>query len=295
MTRPVRLGAVGYLNARPLVYGLEAGPGPQAPGPRKRESSGAQPAEQAFLGPQASGLGPDLTVRFDVPSVCAKLLADGEIDLGLVPTITYLERPGDRVVPGVAIASDGPVASVAIFTRRPIHEVRSLALDTSSRTSVVLTRILCARRFAIAPAFVPHAPDLPAMLAACDAALLIGDPALFADYDALGVDKIDLGEAWTALTGLPFVWAFWAGRPDAADADIVGRLQEARDAGVAASDAVADAYVGGDPDRRTVARRYLRESMKYDLSIRALQGLRTYFREAAQLGLVGRSGPIEFF
>jgi chorismate dehydratase len=134
------------------------------------------------------------TLRFDVPSRCAELLATGEIDLGMVPSITYLDRPGDRVVPGVCIGSHGPVASVAIFTRKPIRDVRTLALDTSSRTSAVLTRILCARRFEIAPTFVRHAPDLDSMLAAADAALLIGDPALFVDHQALGADKIDLGD-----------------------------------------------------------------------------------------------------
>src|SRR4029079_6710985 len=117
------------------------------------------------------------------------------------------ERPGARVVPGVAIASEGPVASVALFTRRPMREVRTLALDTSSRTSVVLARVLCARRFEIAPIYVPHAPHLGALLAACDAALLIGDPALFVDHRALSPEKLDMGQAWTGVTGLPVIWA----------------------------------------------------------------------------------------
>jgi chorismate dehydratase len=259
---PVRLGAVAYLNARPLVYGLE-------------DSR-------------------DVRVRFDVPSVCAQLLTDGQIDLGLIPTITYLDRPDDRVVPGISIASDGAVASVALFTRRPLREVRTVALDTSSRTSAALTRILCARGFQIAPTFVPHAPLLPEMLAACDAALLIGDPALFADYQALGAEKVDLGSAWADLTGLPFVWAFWSGRAEAADAGVIARLQAVRDAGVAASDEIAEAYCAGDRGRQLIARRYLRENMKYGLSDRALEGLRTYYREAAALGLA-RFRDIRFF
>ena len=111
----------------------------------------------------------------------------------MVPSIAYLSRPGDRVVPGVCIGSDGPVASVALFHRRPLAEVRSIALDTSSRTSAALTRILCSRRFGIAPVFEPHAPDLAAMLEKADAALVIGDPALFADHRGLGAGKIDLG------------------------------------------------------------------------------------------------------
>ena len=149
MSAVARLGAVDYLNARPLVEGLDR---PQAQGPGPKE---------------------EFSLRFDVPSVCAKLLASGDIDLGLIPTIAYMDIPAARAVPGVAIASDGPVASVAIFSTRPIAQVRSLALDTSSRTSVALTRILSARVFGISPAFEPHAPDLPSMLRTCDAALLI--------------------------------------------------------------------------------------------------------------------------
>jgi chorismate dehydratase len=221
-------------------------------------------------------------------------LNDGEIDLGMVPSITYLDRPGDVVVPGLCIGSDGPVASVAIYTRKPIREVRTIALDTSSRTSAVLTRILCARRFAIAPVFVTHAPDLPSMLATADAALLIGDPALFVDHRALGAEKIDLGEAWTALTGLPFVWAFWSGRAGTIDAAGVGALQAACAAGIRARDEIADTYCAGDPARQAVARRYLRENMVYTLSDRAVEGLATYYREADALGLAPRSGPIQF-
>jgi chorismate dehydratase len=265
-----RLGAVDYLNARPLVHGLD----------RRDPSARART---------------DVTIRFDLPSVCARLLAEGAVDLGLIPTIAYLARPGDRVVPGVGIVSDGPVASVAIFTRRPMRDVRSLALDTSSRTSVALTRILCARVFGVAPSFVPHAPDLASMLASCDAALLIGDPALFADHQALGAEKIDLGDAWTNWTGRPFVWAFWAGRPEAVDGGVVQRLQQARDAGVAASDAIADAYCEGHPARQAIARRYLREHVKYELSDRALEGVRAFYREAAAVGIVDRDGPIQFF
>ena len=109
----------------------------------------------------APGLEPEVSVRFDLPAVCATLLDAGGIDLGLVPSIAYLDRPEFRVVPDIGIVSDGPVASVALFARRPLPEVRSLALDTSSRTSAALTRILCARVFGIAPVFVPHPPDLP--------------------------------------------------------------------------------------------------------------------------------------
>jgi chorismate dehydratase len=259
----VRLGAVDYLNVRPLVHGLE------------------RHAER-------------VTLRFDVPSVCAQLLDEGRIDLGMVPSIAYLNRPGDRIVPDICIGSDGPVASVALFHRRPLRDVRSIALDTSSRTSSGLVRILCARRFAISPAFLPHPPDLDAMLAAADAALVIGDPALFADHQAAGADKTDLGAEWTQMTGLPFVWAFWSGRPDAAPPDVVSLLQDAANTGMAHSDALADAYVAGDAGRQAIGRRYLRENLMFRLTPRALDGLRTYYREAGELGLA-RPPPIDFF
>lgn len=133
------------------------------------------------------------------------------------------------------------------------------------------------------------------MLAAADAALLIGDPALFLDHRALGADKTDLGEAWTDLTGLPFVWAFWAGPASGADAEVVRRLHQARDAGVAALDTIADAYCAGDADRQAIARRYLRDHMRYDLDPQSLAGLRTFYREAHALGLVGQEPELNFF
>jgi chorismate dehydratase len=257
----VRLGAVNYLNVRPLVYGLDGRP--------------------------------DISLRFDVPAECARLLDAGAIDLGMVPSITLLDRPGDRIVPGLCIGSDGPVASVALFARKPMREVATIALDTSSRTSAVLVRVLCRRVFEIAPTFVPHRPDLASMLAVADAALLIGDPALFIDVPP-GVDKIDLGAAWTDLTGLPFVWAFWAGRPEAADAHVVRVLQDAAKAGASHLDEIARAYVAATPVREPLAARYLRENLMFRLTPRAVDGLRTYYREAAEIGLVTPAEPVFF-
>jgi chorismate dehydratase len=259
----IRLGAVNYLNVRPLVAGLDARA--------------------------------DVSLRYDVPSVCARLLHDGDIDLGMVPSITWLDRPDDRIVPGICIGSHGPVASVALYTRRAMSDVRSIALDTSSRTSAALVRIVCRRVFSISPTFVPHAPDVESMLAAADAALLIGDPALFLDNRALGIDKLDLGELWTTMTGLPFVWAFWSGRRDAASVETVALLQSAAESGMADLDAIATAYCREAPAHAPVARAYLRDNMQYRLDARAIEGLKTYYREAADLGLAGRSRGPEFF
>jgi chorismate dehydratase len=264
VTRPVRLGAVSYLNVRPLVYGLEHHPR-------------------------------DVSLRFDVPSDCARLLASGDIDLGMIPSIAYLDRPGDRIVPGVCIGSDGAVESVALFLRTPIREVRTIALDTSSRTSAALVRILCARRFGIDPTYVPHGPDLPAMLAVADAALVIGDRALFADHRAHGAEKIDLGAAWTQTTGLPFVWAFWSGRPDAVNAGTVQLLQQAAELGMAHTASIAADYCRNMPAEIPLAERYLREHLEFRLTSRALEGLRAYYTEARRLNLVEHAVEPAFF
>lgn len=258
------IGAVGYLNSKPLVYGLDRVP--------------------ALL-----------DVRFDVPSRCAALLHQGEVALGLIPSIEYLRGRDYRVVPDVAIASDGPVASVALFTRVPLERVRRIALDTSSRTSAALLRVLCAERFGIAPAFEQAGPDLPAMLDGHDAALLIGDPALFADHERLGASKIDLGAEWQAHTGLPFVWAFWAGPEQGADAAACEALLAARDGGVANIAAIAADYGAGDPDRTRRAETYLRQNMRYGLGAACQEALARFYAGAARLGLVEAAREIRFF
>lgn len=259
---PIRLGAVDYLNARPLVYGLDT---------RK-----------------------DLfDLRFDPPSRCAVLLHEAAIDVGMIPAVEYCRGPRYRIVPGMAITSNRTVASVALFSKVPVERIRSIAADTSSRTSNALLRILCAERFGIEPAFTPMAPDADSMLAAHDAALIIGDPALYLDPAAQGVQKIDLGEAWNDMTGLPFVWAFWAGRPDAVSPAAVAAFREARDGGVAASDAIATDYCGAE--RAGLGRRYLRDNIQYDLAAPQIDGLNQYYRLAARHGLIDEAREPLFY
>jgi chorismate dehydratase len=259
----VRLGAVSYLNTRPLVFGLEARP--------------------------------DLfEVRFDVPAQCAALLHENRIDLGLIPAIEYL-RGEYRMVPGVAIASDGPVASVAVFSRVPVEQIARLALDISSRTSVALTRILCARRWHIAPKLMPAEPDIRAMLSRADAALIIGDPALTIDADSLGVVKIDLGSEWQALTGLPFVYAAWTGRDAACGPEHVEALNAARRAGEAHVDDIAGAEANGDPERQAAIAAYLRDNLRFGLGDREVAGLRRFHELAAEQGLVPGLRELRFY
>ena len=259
----IRLGAVAYLNARPLVQGLERRP--------------------------------DLfALRFDAPSRCAVLLHEGAIDVGMIPSIEFQRGVEPyHIVEGMGIVSDGPVASVALFSARPLGEIKTIAVDTSSRTSTGLLRVLCREKFAIEPEFVPMAPTFEVMLERCDAALVIGDPALYLDHEAAGLGKVDLGEQWTRMTGLPFVWAFWAGRPGGLSQEALNALREARDAGVAASDAIADAYCG--PERAALGRAYLRDNIKYALDERATAGLRRYYELAAKHGVIEAVRPAVFY
>jgi chorismate dehydratase len=282
LSHRIRLGAVEYLNARPLVYGLDAVP--------------------------------RFDLRYDIPSVCARLLHDGAIDVGLIPSIEYLRGPRPyALVPGPAVTSRGPVASVAIYTRVEPRDIKTIAMDNSSRTSVALATVLLRRVFGVTPEPVSMAPDLDAMLANAEAALLIGDYALFLDHATVRtnstvrlkpdttfasairnpqseIQKIDLGELWTRTTGLPFVYACWTGTPEVLNPADVEALQRAGDEGAAHSDAVARAYYAGDTARQAIASRYLRDNIRYKLGPEELEGLHTFYRFAAELGLASFDG-----
>lgn len=261
----IRVGAVGYLNARPLVHTLE------------RRSD-------------------QFTLQYDVPARVAGMLHDGSVDLALIPTIEYLRGTDYRVVPDIAVASDGPVASVALFTTRPATAIRSIAIDASSRTAVALLRILCAQSFDIEPQLHTMPPDLPQMLKRCDAAMLIGDLALFTEHETVvDLDKIDLGEEWTALTGLPFVWAFWAGRPGVVTRAHIEALRAARDAGASALDAIAAAHGPEDEEQAEIARAYLQENVQFGVTREARAGLKRFFSEAADLDLVPGARPVRYY
>jgi chorismate dehydratase len=276
----VRLGAVSYLNARPLVYGLDRSP--------------------------------RFSVRYDTPSECARLLHGGAIDVGLIPSIEYLRGGPYHIVPDLAIASRGKVASVVLYTTKPMADVRSIAMDTSSRTSVALVKVLCARRFKIRPVFEAREPDLAQMLAHSDAALIIGDKALFlhdssdisdiSDISSRGgratIETLDLGEIWTDMTKLPFVYAFWAGRGDALQGDDVAALLSARDEGVRRPEELARTYLAAFPDRQKAGADYLRDNIKYHLGGDERAGLEAFYRYAAEAGAAPeRSGraDLRFF
>jgi chorismate dehydratase len=268
----VRLGAVSYLNTRPLVDGLDRSP--------------------------------HFRLEFDVPSRCAARLHEGSIDLGLIPSIEYLRGAPYLVVPELAITSRGPVASVAIFTKRPIRDVQVVALDTSSRTSVALTKVLGQRVFDLHARWIDQGPDPKAMLAQADAALVIGDNALLLDVEELSVDvtgrpgqieKIDLGEQWTNATGLPFVWAVWAGRAGAVASDGIAEMRQALARGLGRVEGIVRDYFGPASPHLELGARYLRDNIHYHLGPDELAGVELFYRYAAEAGVVPAAGRPGFF
>jgi chorismate dehydratase len=226
----------------------------------------------------------------DVPSRVAERLHAGEIDLAMLPSIEY--AAGDyAIVPGIAIASRGPVRSVSLFHQKPLEAVRRVALDTSSRTSVALLRILLRERLGRDPEYIPMPPDVPRMLAAADAALVIGDPALRFVGEA---ERLDLGDDWTRLTGRPFVYAFWAGRPGVVSAEDVETLQASLRSGLASLGAIAAAYNGHGMGYAADNETYLRSNIVYDLGEAELSGLVEFYRRAHAFGLIPRVPELRF-
>jgi len=196
-----RIGSVPYLNARPLVEWFS------------RTAEGRESGIEVVEAP---------------PSQLSDMIAAGEIECGLVSSVESF-RPGYSFVPGIGISAEGPVESVRVFHRPPIESVKRIALDTSSKTSVALLRILCRNLFRIDPSWDRQAPDLDSMLRTCDAALMIGDRGF---EPADGVEAIDLGSAWRTLTGLPFVYALWIGRRESLDVPLIDALNRAKDWGM---------------------------------------------------------------
>jgi chorismate dehydratase len=254
----VRLGAVSYLNVEPIIHGLDH--------------------DQRF------------SLLREVPSRVAERLHAGEIDLGTIPSIEYAF--GDyAIVPGIAIGSRGPVRSVNLYHERPLHELRRIALDTSSRTSVALLKILMRERLGRDPEYVEMAPSLDAMLGAADGALMIGDPALYLERS---VAHLDIGQAWQQATGLPFVYAFWAGPLGVIDVAGIAALQAALESGRRAVRQIAEGYAAHGPRRAGTNVTYLTEHIQFDLGEAEQSGLREFYRRAFALGLIPRVPELRF-
>ena len=246
-----RVAAVSYLNTVPLVWGMLHGP--------------------------QKGLA---DLNFCLPSECADRLRAGTADIGLIPVIEAA-RQNLPAVPGTGIACDGEVRSILLVTKTPWKEIRRVAVDSGSRTSVMLTRILLRERFGVEPDLAVMRPQLAPMLAEADAALLIGDAALRLQPENLPYEYLDLGAAWKDLTGLPMVFARWAGPHLPPDASTLfdGSWHYGEERLPEIIDHQADRR--GLP--RNLVREYLNRHIRFTVGPRELQGLETYLSLAATL------------
>jgi chorismate dehydratase len=263
MDRPVRVGAVNYLNTKPLICDLES-------------------------------LAPEAELVLEVPSRLADLLAEGRLDVALIPVIEYFRAGTYSVVPDVAIASRGPVLSVTLFSRVPWDGIRRVALDAGSRTSAALTQILLRRRYGVQPEVVPLPLDRSAEESDADAVLLIGDRAMRACLPGFA-HAFDLGQEWFDWTGLPFVYAVWAVRPGADLGGVEEALAEAKRRGLERVGLIAHREAPRLGLDAGLCRRYLATILHFDLGPRELAGLHHYYMLACELGLARRGVNLDYY
>jgi chorismate dehydratase len=222
-------------------------------------------------GPQA-GL---FELEFRIPSACADALATGAADIGIVPSFE-LTRQELEVLPGAGIACHGAVRSILLISRCPAAEIRSLAADSSSRTSVQLARVILQRKYGVSPEIAVHAPDLEAMLATADAALVIGDPALRLDPAHLPYHVYDLGAEWVEMTAHPMVFAVWAGRRDLVAPWVVEAFQGSCRYGRERMDEIVAAESAARGFAPELVREYLTRHIVHELGPRDYAGMELF-------------------
>jgi chorismate dehydratase len=246
----LRVCAVSFLNTCPLVWGLQYGP-------------------QKDL----------FDLSFEIPSVCADRLAAGTVDIGLVPVIEA-KRQGLEFAPDLGIACNGPVRSILLVSHVPAPEIRTIAVDCSSRTSVALTELVLRERFGVAPQLSPHGPQLAAMLETSDAGLLIGDSALRFHPDELPYHVYDLGQEWKWMTGLPMVFAVWAARPGVIDPAVVSVLRASYDFGRESMEEIIhqESLRRGFSDE--LVRQYLTHYIHFELTLDFHRGMERFLESA---------------
>ncbi len=267
----LRISAISYLNTAPLMWDFEHG-----------------------------DAGKGFDISYTVPSQCAAELAAGSADIGIIPAAAYASIPGLAILPGVAIASRRPVRSILLVSKVPLDQIRSVALDTSSLTSVALTKVLFAKWWGAGRTFTSMAPDVEKMMAAQDAGLVIGDPALKVDRSRYLT--YDLAEEWIRLTGKPFVFAFWAVRQaalkDASSSafDLAALFQNSRDHGLepANLDRIARQWAPRLGLSEAEVKSYLTENIYYDLDPACLDGLQLFYRYASECGALPEVPSLRF-
>ena len=285
----LRISIVQYLNTAPLVWGFTNGP-----------------------------LAGKYDLSFTVPSQCAEALRAGAADIAIIPAIEYQRIPGLVVLPDLAIASQNRVRSLLIISKKPIEQVRSIALDRSSRSTQALTRILAEEHWKIYPEFVETEPDLRVMLERADAAMLIGDPALrisiaiekkstvspqgraVCQAATLGITSAEIfhvydvvGE-WRKFSSLPAVMAVWAARPEVVTPEVLTDFAASRHFGMAQISAICQEAARELELPQSALESYLRQNIDFSLGEENRRGLERYFHEAAKLGLIPIEKKIEW-
>ncbi|MGO8720404.1 MAG: menaquinone biosynthetic enzyme MqnA/MqnD family protein [Acidobacteriaceae bacterium] len=285
MTSRLRISAIRFLNPAPLMWDFE------------------HPPEMERLAERYK-------VHSAMPSQCAVELADGTADIGLIPIAAYATTPGLAILPGCTVASLDRVRSIILVVKHPdgISAVRRVAADTASRTSNAYAQIIFRKFLGTDPEFIPHPPDLDAMLENCDAAILIGDPALLALEDQVSrlartgqrLEYLDLAHVWKQHTGTPWVSAVWAVRPEAvatsghAAGDVVRDFIRSRDHGMAHIEDLVREWAPRIAVPAATIRTYLSTNIHYVLDEDCLAGMELFFRYAAESGVLPQAPPLRW-
>jgi chorismate dehydratase len=264
----LRISAISYLNTAPLMWDFEHG-----------------------------NAGQNFDISYTLPSQCAAELARGTADIGIIPAAAYATIPNLSILPGVAIASKKAVRSILLVSRKPLDTINTVALDNSSLTSVALTRVLFEKCWGGGREFTSLSPDLDSMLSAHDAALLIGDPALKVDRSQY--QTWDLADEWNKFTGKPFVFAFWAITRNAvkeSSLDLATIFQQSRDHGLlpASLAQIASTWSPKLGLSEAAVHTYLTTNIHYYLDEPCLDGLRLFYRYAAECGALPRVPDLQF-
>jgi chorismate dehydratase len=259
----LKIGVVPYLNAKPLIYGLE----------ERRD---------------------EVDLFYGVPSALPKIFEDDKLDVVLMPSVNYFRSKNlYKVIPDCSISSDGLVESVKLFIRAPkVEMVKVVALDKDSLTSCVLTKIILWKRYSIKPKYIVLEDKGKVNDGGIDAFLMIGDNAMRLSED--GFHVLDLGLEWKKLVGFPFVYAFWVTKRNSKLYGVNKLLKDAKERGLKSLDRIASAESERVHFEKERCLRYLNESIKYRLGEREIEGLRTFYRCALELGEVCEGVKIGF-
>jgi chorismate dehydratase len=269
MTR-LRISAISYLNTAPLMWDFVHG-----------------------------SAGKDFDISYTVPSRCAAQLAEGSADIGIIPAAAYATISDLVIIPDVAIASRQAVRSILLVSKLPLEQIRIVALDTSSLTSVALLKVLFAKWWGAERTFTSLEPDVEKMLEHSDAGMVIGDPALAVDRSRYFT--YDLAEEWVRLTGKPFVFAFWAVRQAALhnaepSTDLAEVFQQSRDHGLNSQNRsqIAREWAPRVGLSEVEVKKYLTENIHCYLDAPCLEGLQLFYRYAEECGVLPSAPPLHF-